>query len=150
MGRTVPTSDPSVERGFSKTRVLRVDFPKDGTGSECGIQAAKRDGLSMNDLKFAVRQLLKNSGFTPVAVLTLALGIGANAAMFSVVNAVLFKPIMAREPGRLAGLYNQEKENPSNFRFFSYLNYADLRASKEVFGICWRSRPGMSECLKAI
>ena len=96
----------------------------------------------MQDLKFALRQLLKNPGFTAVAVLTLALGIGANTAMFSLVNAVLFKPIMAREPGRLAGLYNQEKDNPANFRFFSYPNYADLRAGKEVFEDVLAFAPG--------
>ena len=64
----------------------------------------------MNDLKFAVRQLLKNPGFTAVAVLTLALGIGANTAIFSVVNAVLLKALPYREPERIVMLWT---DNPS-------------------------------------
>src|SRR5437867_13310220 len=59
----------------------------------------------MNDLKFAFRQLVKNSGFTAVAVLTLALGIGANTAIFSVVNAVLLKALPYREPERIVMLW---------------------------------------------
>lgn len=78
-----------------------------------------------NDLKFAVRQLLKNPGFTAVAVLTLALGIGANAALFSALDALLFRPLAAKDPSRLVYV--------STGRDFSFPLYERMRASMSSF-----------------
>jgi putative ABC transport system permease protein len=61
----------------------------------------------MYDLKFAFRQLLKNSGFTAVAVMVLALGIGANATIFSIINSILIKPLQVRHP-------EQRKRHPDH------------------------------------
>jgi putative ABC transport system permease protein len=65
----------------------------------------------MNNFKFALRQLLKNPGFTTVAVLTMALGLGANTAMFSFVNAILLRPLPYREPERLVRVFENHVTN---------------------------------------
>ena len=71
---------------------------------------------NMNDLKFAFRQLLKNPGFTVVAVLTVALGIGANTAIFSFVNAILLRPLPYKDADRLVVIY---ENYPANGWFYS-------------------------------
>src|SRR5688572_3378974 len=87
----------------------------------------------MNDLRFAFRQLLKNPGFTAVAVLTLALGIGANTASFSVLNAVLLKPLPYPDPHQLVTLWESSPERGIDQERVSGPNYLDWRAQNTVF-----------------
>jgi predicted permease len=85
----------------------------------------------MNDLKFAFRQLLKNPGFTAVAVLTLALGIGANTAMFSLLNTLLFRALPYPEPERLVGVFRTSPHSQSWPH--SPGNFSDYREQNKVF-----------------
>ncbi len=86
------------------------------------------------DIKFGARMLAKNPGFTAVAVLSLALGIGVNTSIFSVVNAILFKPLPVPESERLAAVFSTSDGN-SFIREapLAYPDYEDFRDQTEVF-----------------
>jgi putative ABC transport system permease protein len=85
------------------------------------------------DLKSGLRMLAKNPGFTAVAVLTLALGIGANTAIFSVVNAVLLRPLPYRDADRLVIVWEQNLSRGWTTNIVSAANFADWRQQNTVF-----------------
>ena len=85
------------------------------------------------DLRFGTRVLVKNPGFTVVAVVVLALGIGANSAIFSLVNMVLLRPLPVERPDALVGVYARQTISPGSYRSMSYPNYLDLRESSQAF-----------------
>jgi predicted permease len=85
------------------------------------------------DLRYGMRRLLKQPGFTLIAVSTLALGIGANTAIFSVADKLLLRPLPVKDPAQLA-LVSGETVNPKFLNnLFSYPDYVDYRAQNEVF-----------------
>ena len=87
----------------------------------------------VQDLRFAVRQLFKAPGFTIAAVTVLALGIGVNTAVFSLVNTLFFAPPAYAKPHEMVQLFSQDNKDPKKFRGFSYPTYLDIREQNTVF-----------------
>jgi putative ABC transport system permease protein len=87
----------------------------------------------LQDARYGARMLFKNPGFTITAILTLALGIGANTAIFSVVNAVLLRPLPYVEPQRLVSIYETNKQKAELRSAFSYPDFFDLRSQNSSF-----------------
>jgi putative ABC transport system permease protein len=81
----------------------------------------------LNDLRFAFRQLIKSPGFSVIAILTLALGIGANSAIFSVVNAVLLRPLPFSGPNELTMVWNKTTQQGESAVSLSYPDAVDIR-----------------------
>jgi putative ABC transport system permease protein len=87
-----------------------------------------------SDCRFALRQFHKSPGFTAVAVLTLALGIGANTAIFSVVNAVLLRPLPYTNPGQLVVVSEAKPDAGISGLGMSYPPFTEVRDGNRVFG----------------
>ena len=87
----------------------------------------------VQDVRFGARLLVRSPAFTAVAVLVLALGIGVNTAVFTLVNALLLEPLNGGRSGRLIGVYNRDLRRPDSYRAFSYGDYTDLRDRSGVF-----------------
>src|SRR5712691_4170844 len=87
----------------------------------------------IRDFKFAFRQLFKAPAFTIAAVTVLALGIGVNTAVFTLVNTLFFAPPSYARPHEMVQLFSQDKKDPKKFRGFSYPTYLDVREQNTVF-----------------
>ena len=87
----------------------------------------------IQEFKFAFRQLLKAPAFTVAAAIVLALGIGVNTAVFSLVNTLFFAPPAYSNPHEMVQLFSQDKKDPKKFRGFSYPTYLDIREQNTVF-----------------
>lgn len=95
----------------------------------------------IQDLRFGVRMLRKNPGFTLVAVITMALGIGANTALFSVVNGVLLKSLPFKEPDRLLFAFETNAKLPNPTIPVSTLDYRDWKEQNHVFNSMGARKP---------
>jgi predicted permease len=128
--------EENLRRGMTEPEARRQALIKLGGVEQTKEIVRERRGLPMvevilQDMRFAFRMLRKNPGFTAVAVLTLALGIGANTAVFSVVYAALLQPLPYKDPLRLVVL--NETTPKVGTVSVSYPNFFDWRAGSRAF-----------------
>jgi len=81
----------------------------------------------MNDFRFALRQLCKSPGFTSLAIMTLALGIGVNSAIFALVNGAVLRPMVPLRPAEVVNIFTARQNTNHDYRQFSHTEYRDLR-----------------------
>lgn len=91
----------------------------------------------LQDLRYSTRTLFKNTGYSVIAIITLALGIGATSAVFSVVNAVLLRPLSYEDPDRLVLMFENRMENEGNLSVPDYIDYRDQSQDFEQMAAYW-------------
>ena len=95
----------------------------------------------LQDIRYGIRTLLKQPAFTAIAIITIALGIGANTAIFSVVNAVILRPLPYTDADRLMMLWSTTAKDGNQEQPFSFADYNDLRAQAKSFSTIAAASP---------
>ena len=128
----------NISRGMAPDEARSAAFRKLGSARRVREEVYQMNSLGFletlaQDLKYAARMLRKSPGFTAVAVLTLALGIGANTAIFSMVNGFLLRPLPVPAPEEITVLAIQQKDAPVGSSGFSYPEFVDFRQEADSF-----------------
>ena len=130
--------EENIRRGMAPKEARRAALARLG-----GVETVKEECRDVQrfrvaedlwrDLRYGVRMMLKHPGFSATAIIVLALGIGANSAIFSIINAMLLRPLPIHRPGELVGVYVERTTAPGGYRAFSYPNFQDLREQAAAF-----------------
>ena len=130
--------EENIRRGMAPKEARRAALARLGSvetvKEECrDVQRFRVAEDLWRDLRYGVRMMLKHPGFSATAIIVLALGIGANTAIFSIINAMLLKPLPIHRPGELVGVYVERTTAPGGYRAFSYPNFQELREQAAAF-----------------
>ncbi|MCI0349213.1 MAG: ABC transporter permease, partial [Acidobacteriales bacterium] len=135
--------EDNLRAGMSPEEARRLALIKLGGVALTQELYREQRGLPMletlwQDLRFGLRMLRKNPGFSLIVILTLALGIGVNTALFSVFNAVALRPLPVKDPDRIVKVYRKElgkswREASGSVSLFSYPEYTDQRDNAQSF-----------------
>ena len=104
--------------------------------------------MAFQEIRLTFRVLTKNRGFTAIAALSLALGIGANSAIFSLADALLLRPLPIRDPGAVVNVTTNTPDNP--YSGVSYPNYRDLRGKSQSFEGVVAYQIGRASCRERV
>ena len=131
-------ADDLIREGLPRDEALRRARLAFGAVDRAKEECREARGVTfletlLHDLRYGLRMLAKSPGFAIIAIATLALGIGANTAIFSVVYAVLLKPLPFADPSQLVFVFEAKPQEGISGAGFSYANLAEVRAQNHVF-----------------